>query len=147
METPDNPITVVNAEGLILGRMASYVAKRALKGEEIVVVNAEKAILSGKKSHKVKEAKIFLEVGHLRWGPAHFRRPDRIVRRTIKGMLPTEKTKGKQAYKRVRVYIGLPNELKNRKMESIEQARAKKLKSSFFTVGELAKEIGWNAGA
>jgi large subunit ribosomal protein L13 len=147
METPGNPITVVNAEGLILGRMASYVAKRALKGEEIVVVNAEKAILSGKKSHKLKEAKIFLEVGHLRWGPPHFRRPDRIVRRTIRGMLPTEKTKGKQAYKRVRVYIGLPNELKNRKMESIEQAHAKKLKSSFFTVGELAKEIGWNAGA
>lgn len=146
MDTQTNPV-VVNAEGLILGRMASYVAKRALKGEEIIVVNSEKAILSGKKPHKIKEAKTFLEVGHLRWGPQHFRRPDRIVRRTIKGMLPTEKSKGKLAYKRVSVYIGLPNEFKDSKLESIEQANAKKLKSSFFTVGEFAREIGWNQGA
>ena len=146
MQTTIKPITIINAEGLILGRMATYVAKRALKGEEITVVNAEKAALSGKKPSKMVEAKIFLEVGHLRWGPAHYRRPDRIVRKTIKGMLPLDKSKGKQAYKRVKVFIGIPNELKDQKMESIEQAHAKKLACSHFTVSEFAKEIGWNPG-
>lgn len=123
--------------------MATYVAKQALNGEKIVVINAEKAVLSGKKPNKLKEAKTFLEVGHLRWGPTHYRRPDRIVRKTIRGMLPIEKSKGKQAYKRVRVFIGVPNDFKDQKMESIEQAHAKRLKLSFFTVGEFARELGW----
>ncbi|MEM3580444.1 MAG: 50S ribosomal protein L13 [Candidatus Bathyarchaeia archaeon] len=134
---------VINADGLILGRMASIIAKRLLKGEKIAVVNAEKAIISGKKKSKVREAKEFLEVGHPGKGPMHPRRPDRILRRTIRGMLPYKQPKGKQAYKRLRVFIGVPDELKNREMETIEEAQAKKLTCPYFTLGELAKEVGW----
>ncbi|MEM3153427.1 MAG: 50S ribosomal protein L13 [Candidatus Bathyarchaeia archaeon] len=135
---------VINADGLILGRMASVIAKRLLKGEKIAVVNAEKAIISGEKKSKVKEAKEFLEVGHPGKGPMHPRRPDRILRRTVRGMLPYKQPKGKQAYKRLRVFIGIPDELKNREMETIEEAQAKKLTCPYFTLGELAKEIGWS---
>ncbi|MEM3553747.1 MAG: 50S ribosomal protein L13 [Candidatus Bathyarchaeia archaeon] len=135
---------VINADGLILGRMASIIAKRLLKGEKIAVVNAEKAIISGKKKSKVREAKEFLEVGHPGKGPIHPRRPDRILRRTIRGMLPYKQPKGKQAYKRLRVFIGVPDELKNREMETIEEAQAKKLTCPYFTLGELAREIGWS---
>ncbi|MBS7621443.1 50S ribosomal protein L13 [Candidatus Bathyarchaeota archaeon] len=135
---------VINADGLILGRMASVIAKRLLKGEKIAVVNAEKAIISGKKRSKVGEAKDFLEVGHPGKGPMHPRRPDRILRRTIRGMLPYKQLKGKQAYKRLRVFIGIPEELKNLEMETIEEAQAKKLTCPYFTLGELAKEIGWS---
>ena len=124
--------------------MASIIAKRLLKGEKIAVVNAEKAIISGKKKSKVREAKEFLEVGHPGKGPMHPRRPDRILRRTIRGMLPYKQPKGKQAYKRLRVFIGVPEELKNREMETIEEAQAKKLTCPYFTLGELAKEIGWS---
>jgi len=146
MQTTSTSVTVVNADGLILGRMASQIAKRLLKGEQMIIVNAEKAVLSGKKQHKVPEAKIFLEVGHQRWGPAHYRRPDRIVRRTIRGMLPYEQEKGKKAYKRVKTFIGIPNEFKEHKMETIEMAQAARLTCPYFTVGEFAKEIGWNPG-
>jgi len=135
---------VINADGLILGRMASIIAKRLLKGEKIAVVNAEKAIISGKKKSKVREEKEFLEVGHPGKGPMHPRRPDRILRRTIRGMLPYKQPKGKQAYKRLRVFIGVPDELKNREMETIEEAQAKKLTCPYFTLGELAREIGWS---
>lgn len=134
---------VINADGLILGRMASIIAKRLLKGEKIAVVNVEKAVISGKKKSKVREAKEFLEVGHPGKGPMHPRRPDRILRRTIRGMLPYKQPKGKQAYKRLRVFIGVPDELKNQEMETIEEAKAKKLNCPYFTLGELAKEIGW----
>jgi large subunit ribosomal protein L13 len=134
---------IINADGLILGRMASIIAKRLLKGEKIAVVNAEKAIISGKKKSKVKEAKEFLEVGHPGKGPMHFRRPDRILRRTVRGMLPYKQPKGKQAYKRLKVFIGIPEGLKNREMETIEEAQAKKLTCPYFTLSELAKEIGW----
>ncbi|MEM2118007.1 MAG: 50S ribosomal protein L13 [Candidatus Bathyarchaeia archaeon] len=140
------PLTIINAEELILGRMASVIAKRLLNGEEIVIVNAEKAVLSGKKKSKVAEAKEFLEVGSPKMGPFHPRRPDRIVRRTVRGMLPYKQPKGKQAYKRLRVFMGLPEEFKNQKMETIEAAQAKKLTCPYFTIGEFAKELGWNPG-
>ena len=136
--------TVINAEGLILGRMSSIIAKRLLKGEKIVVVNAEKAVISGKRKSKVAEAKEFLEVGHPGKGPFHYRRPDRILRRTVRGMLPYKQPKGKQAYKRLKVFIGLPEELKNVEMKTIEEAQAKRLTCPYFTLGEFAKEIGWS---
>ncbi|MCS7123841.1 MAG: 50S ribosomal protein L13 [Candidatus Bathyarchaeota archaeon] len=141
MELED--FTVINAEGLILGRMASVIAKRLLKGEKIAIVNAEKTIISGKRKSRVAEAKEFLEVGYPGKGPFHYRRPDRILRKTVRGMLPYKQPKGKQAYKRLRVFIGVPDELRNAEMETIEEAQAKKLTCPYLTLGEFAKEIGW----
>jgi len=135
---------IIDAKGLILGRMSSIIAKRLLQGESIIVLNAEKAAISGKRLQIVQEAKTFLEVGHPRKGPYHPRRPDRIVRRTIRGMLPWKKPKGRQAYKRLKVYLGAPKEFDGKKIQTILDASAEKLKSPYITVGELAKEIGWS---
>jgi large subunit ribosomal protein L13 len=92
------------------------------------------------------EAKEFLEVGAPRRGPFHYRRPDRIVRKTVRGMVPYKQPKGKQAYKRLKVFIGIPAELKDHKMETLADAKAEKLTCPYFTVGEFAREIGWNLG-
>ena len=139
-----NNTIIIDAKGLILGRLASVVAKRLLQGESVIVLNAEKAAISGKRLQIVKEAKSFLEVGHPRKGPFHQRRPDRIVRRTIRGMLPRRKPKGMAAFKRLRVYLGAPAEFENKEIQTILEASADKLKSPYITVGDLAKEIGWN---
>ena len=146
MQTTSKSFTIINADGLIVGRMASIIAKRLLNNEEIIIVNAERAVLSGKKKSKVIEAKKFLEVGYPRIGPFHYRRPDRILGRTVRGMLPYKQPKGKQAYKRLRVYMGMPDEFKDQKMETLIDAQAKKLTCPYFTLGEFAKEIGWNLG-
>jgi large subunit ribosomal protein L13 len=143
--TPEN--TIIDAKGLILGRMASIVAKRLLQGETIIVINAEKAAISGKRLSLVKDAKTFLEVGHPRKGPYHPRRPDKIVLRTIRGMLPRKKPKGQQAYKRLKVYLGAPLEFNDKEIQTLVEASAEKLKSPYITVGELAKEIGWTPEA
>lgn len=136
----------IDADGLILGRMASQVAKRLLNGEELVVVNAEKAVLSGKRKSKVAEAKQFLEVGAPMRGPFHYRRPDRILRKTVRGMLPYAQPKGKSAYSRLKVFMGIPLALKTQPLETFESAKAKKLKGPRLTLLELAKEVGWNGG-
>jgi large subunit ribosomal protein L13 len=141
--TTEQPPTIIDASGLILGRMASIVAKRLLQGEKIVIVNAEKSALSGKKLSRLREAKEFLEVGHPGKGPFHPRRPDRIVHRTIRGMLPRRIPKGQQALRRLRVYLGVPEEFKNAETETLPQASVAKLKGPYFTLGEFAKEIGW----
>jgi len=135
--------TIVDATGLLLGRMASIIAKRLLQGETIIIINAEKAAISGKRLSKVGEAKRFLEVGHPRRGPFHYKRPDRFVRRTIRGMLPRKKPKGQQAYKRLQVFVGVPEEFKGKEMQTIPDADAEKLRCPFISVGELTKEIGW----
>jgi len=144
MQEMKKPAVIVNAEGLILGRMASKVAKKLLNGEEIVIVNAEKIIISGKRKSKIAEAHKFLEVGAPARGPFHYRRPDRIVRKTVGGMLPIKQPKGKNALEKLKVFMGVPEELKNQKTETFTEAQATKLKGPSLTLGELAKEIGWH---
>ncbi|MFB0501603.1 MAG: 50S ribosomal protein L13 [Candidatus Bathyarchaeia archaeon] len=134
---------IIDATGLILGRAASNVAKRLLQGETIIIVNAEKAAISGKRLRIVREAKKFLEIGHPRKGPLHRRRPDQIVRRTVRGMLPWKKPKGKQAYKRLRVFLGVPEEYKGKETQTIPEANAQKLRCPYIMVEELARRIGW----
>lgn len=146
MQTTKNPVTLINADGLVLGRMASKVAKKLLNGEKVIIVNAEKIVLSGKKKSKVAEAKEFLEVGAPTRGPFHYRRPDRIVRKTIRGMLPFKQPKGKTAYRKLKVFMGVPEDLKDQKMDTLIEAQASKLKGPYFTIAELAKEVGWNTG-
>jgi len=146
MQTTKNPVAVVNADGLIVGRMASKVAKKLLNGEKVIIVNAEKAVLSGKKKGKVAEAKEFLEVGSPMRGPFHYRRPDKILRKTVRGMLPFKQPKGKMAYKRLKVFMGVPEDLKGQQMITLKEAQAAKLKGPHLTLAELAKEIGWNQG-
>src|SRR3972149_3588028 len=147
MQTTKNPVTLVKADGLILGRMASKVAKRLLNGEEVIILNAEKAIISGKKKSKVAEAKQFLEVGAPERGPFHYRRPDRIVKKTVRGMVPFSQPKGKTALKRLKVYMGVPEDLKDHQLITLTEAQVVKLKGPHFTLAELAKEVGWNEGA
>jgi large subunit ribosomal protein L13 len=146
MQTVKNPVTVINADGLIVGRMASKVAKKLLNGEKVIIVNAGKAVISGKKKSKVAEAKEFLEVGAPRQGPFHYRRPDKILRKTVRGMLPFKQPKGKTAFKKLKVFISVPEDLKDQQMVTIKEAQAAKLKGPYFTLVELAKEIGWNQG-
>jgi len=144
MQTKKAPVTLVNAEGLIVGRMCSKVAKRLLNGEEVIILNAEKAVFSGKKKSKVLEAHVFLEVGAPRRGPFHYRRPDRFLRKAVRGMVPYKQPKGKNAYKRLKVFMGIPLELKDQEMITFIEASSANLKGPHFTLGEMAKEIGWN---
>jgi len=146
MREEKQPQTVIDASGLILGRMASVVAKRLLLGESIVIVNAEKATISGKRLSRVRETKAFLEIGHPGKGPFHPRRPDQIVRRTVRGMLPHRLPKGQVAFKRLRVFLGVPSEFKDVTPQTIPEADVGKLKCPYVTLGEFAKEIGYKAG-
>ena len=135
---------VIDASGAILGRLASIVAKRLLSGERIVIVNAEKAVLSGKRLSLIREMKEFLQIGHPGKGPYHPRRPDRILRRAVRGMLPRRKPKGVEAYRRLKVYLGVPKEYEGVEFEVISEAKVDKLRCPYVTLGELAKGIGWN---
>jgi len=135
---------VIDASGLILGRLASHVAKRILAGEEIIVVNAENAMISGSKTKIVETYKKHLETRTLTSqdkAPKHPRRPDTYVRRVVRGMIPWKKPEGKKAYRRLKVYVGLPENFTATPTQT--PAEAKKSVHSFMTVGELMETFGW----
>ena len=144
-EPSNQPEEIVDASNLILGRMASYVAKKALTGNRMVVLNAERAVISGTKERVVARAKQKLKtrtLGNLEKGPTHPRKPDGYVRRVIRGMLPWKKPSGKQAFHRVRVYIGTPDEYRDKVGTRIAGADASKLRVPYVTVAKLSEEIG-----
>jgi large subunit ribosomal protein L13 len=140
-EINSDKTTIIDAKGLILGRMASVVAKRLLNGEKIIIVNAENAVISGKRLSVIREKHEFLQVGHPKKGPIHPRRPDNIVKKVIRGMLPYKTPRGREALKRLRVHIGVPEEFKGKEMETIPEADVSRLRGRYITVSELAQAI------
>ena len=135
--------TVIDGEGLILGRLSSMVAKRLLAGEQIELVNAEKIVVSGAKKMIIDREKEFLGVGGHEKGPVHYRQPHRIVRKTIRGMLPHRKAHGREAFRRLKVHIGVPEEFEAAEKETIEKIQARILGKRYVTIGEIAENIGW----
>jgi large subunit ribosomal protein L13 len=138
---------VVNGAGCIAGRMCSHVSKLLLKGNRVTIVNAEKAMLSGQRNRTIQLYKEHLEINSATnpiHGPFHPRRPDRILTKMVRGMMPKRKASGIEAFKRLRVYISIPEQLKNSTMESFEDSKITKPVSYYITIGDLAKEIGWS---
>jgi large subunit ribosomal protein L13 len=136
---------VLDAKNQIVGRLASYAAKQAIEGYMVVVLNAEKAVISGRRSNVIEEAKRRLRtrtLGHQENAPVHQRRPDLYFRRVIRGMLPWSKPKGRAAYHRVHVYMGVPEEFIGKGITSAPGADASKLLSPYVTLEDLATEIG-----
>ncbi|MCD6247760.1 MAG: 50S ribosomal protein L13 [Candidatus Diapherotrites archaeon] len=137
-------MVVINADNLVLGRLASIVAERALKGERIDIVNAEKAIVIGHKNSIIEKWKRRIDLsakGKPTKGPKFPKRPDRMLRKAIAGMLPTESIRGRKALKRVRVFVGIPEKLTNAEFETIKIAQYNG-KEDALTLGELSKKLG-----
>jgi len=135
---------LLDATDQIVGRLASYAAKNALSGNMVVVLNAEKAVISGRKSNIVEEAMRRLKTRTLAnqtTAPVHQRRPDLYFRRVVRGMLPWKKPKGKAAFHRVFVFMGVPEEYSQKKAARVPDADASKLRTAYMTLEDLAKEI------
>ena len=131
---------IIDADGALLGRLSAVTAKRLINGEEIAVINSEKAIISGKKISIKQRYKQKIEVGTYRKGPFFPRMPDRIVKRTIRGMIPYQKPHGRTAFKRLKCYIGIPKEFEDKKFENIKEAEKQPI--DFITIEELARSLG-----
>ncbi|MEM5793994.1 MAG: 50S ribosomal protein L13 [Candidatus Aenigmatarchaeota archaeon] len=133
---------IIDAENQILGRLASRIAKKLLEGEKIIVVNCEKAIISGNPKYTIKKYLEKIHRGDPKHGPFFPRTPDGIFRRTVRGMLPWDRAKGRKAFKNLKVFIGIPEELKDRKFEKFKEADASKLKCEFISLEELSIALG-----
>jgi large subunit ribosomal protein L13 len=139
-------IVVIDATNCIAGRMCSHVSKLLLQGNRVAIVNAEKAMLSGNRYKTIESYKEHLEINSVTnpiHGPFHPRRPDTILSKMVRGMVPKRKSDGISAFKRLRVYMGVPERMKNAKMESFDDSKITKPESYYISLAEVAKQIGW----
>ncbi len=143
----DKQHIVVDGTDLLAGRLGSNVAKMLLQGNHVAVVNCEKIMISGSRRNIIQNYKNFLSIAsilHPEHGPYHPRRPDTIIAKMIRGMLPRKKPSGLEAHKRLRTYIGVPSQLRSSKKITIDNAKIRRASANYTTMAELAKEVGWN---
>lgn len=130
---------IIDATNATVGRLASFIAKKALEGNKVSVVNCEKAILSGNKKMLIeKYKKLRNKGGSAQKGPYFPRSSEKILKRIIRGMLPNyRKGRGKEALKRVKCYLGAPKEFENEK--TIKTGKLKK--EPYIELKELCERI------
>lgn len=145
LETLGGDYVVIDASGHILGRLSSIVARRLLKGERIVIVNAEKAVITGNRYEVFDRYKEKYHRGSKEKGPYFPKHPEKIFKRTVRGMLPWSSRRGREAYRRLRVFIGIPEELKDKSFEKVENAMLEKVSKTekFVSLEEISKHLGW----
>jgi len=129
---------IIDAKYMRIGRLASFVAKKLLSNIKIEIVNAEKAIITGNPNSVYKIYLQKRQVGDALHGPFFPRRPDLILRRTVRGMLPKNK-RGRAALKNLKVHIGIPEGIKN-----IETLKKDEINTDFITLENLCKKLGWS---
>ena len=131
-------MNIIDGKGAVLGRLASYVAKESLKGEEIVILNSELVIITGNRKN-IEESfhTRRSRVGSSQKGPKLSKSSERIVKRTIRGMLPEHRFgRGREAFKRIKCYVGVPKEFQEAK--TIKAGKGKQ--SKFITIKEISNK-------
>ena len=135
---------IIDAKNMIAGRIATVAAKKALLGEKIDIINAESAIITGKKAFLKSESQRKRDMGIPTKGPFISRMPDRYLRRIIRGMLPYKQEKGRKAFKRIMCYLGTPLEFEGKETLAIESANVSKVANlDYATIGDVCKKLGW----
>ena len=153
---------VFDAEGMILGRLASATADLLLKAaredrdDKVIIVNAEKAIVSGSKTSVFNKYQEKYKLNHARKGPFFPRMPDMILKRAVRGMLPYQsKSSGRRALRNLRVEIGCPSHLDGDLPDGHEHGDDSKIRTGvperFVSLGDISQNLGapshrWNGG-
>ncbi|MBU4535128.1 MAG: 50S ribosomal protein L13 [Euryarchaeota archaeon] len=136
---------IINGEGHIMGRLASVVSQKLLEGEKVVVLNAEKIMITGSKEWTYNRYKQRIDRASISnprdMGPKYPRRPDDIFRRTVRGMLPYKKSKGREAFKGFKAFVGIPREFNEVELDQIPEAQFENIKKG-IELGEISKLLG-----
>jgi len=130
---------VIDARDCILGRVASQVAEKAMDGQRVAVVNAEQAVVTGRREDVIGTFEQRREVGSDR-GPAYPKRPDGIFKRSIRGMVPYKTDRGREAFENVRVYMGNPYDEDGDVLEGTSLDRLSNIK--FVSLGDVSEALG-----
>ena len=138
-------VTIIDGRNAVLGRLGSLVAQRIMDGEEIVVINAESIVVTGERDMIFADYKARVDRGDTtkRKGPFYPRRADLLFKRSVRGMIPWTSTSGREAYRRLHVFVGIPKQFADAEMEKVDGAM-KKISGKYTTLGAISKFLGSN---
>jgi large subunit ribosomal protein L13 len=128
--------------GQVLGRVSTIIAKDLLKGEKVIVVNCEKSILSGNPKYTTETYARKFKRGDTIHGPFFPRVPDRLFKRTVRGMLNYKKPRGRNALDNLTVFIGIPEKLSGKTFDRAKAKDVSDLKTKYITLEDLSTAIG-----
>ena len=145
-----------------MGRLASASADILLKAarehrdDKVIIINAEKAIVSGRPRSVLNIYHAKYELNHARKGPFYPRMPDMILKRAVRGMLPYQKkSSGRRALRNLRVEIGCPAHLAGDLPEGHQYGDVSKIRKGmperFISLGDISADLGapthrWDGG-
>ena len=134
-----NPDIIVDSTNSPIGRVASFAAKQALLGKSIAIVNCKNSIVSGTRSSILEKYRTGRERGK-GWnnaGPHFPKSAERLMKRTVRGMLSYKQGRGDAAFKKIICFNEIPNNLLNKEKISF----AKKFKIKTTKLNEVSKEL------
>lgn len=136
-------MVAIDGNNHVLGRLSSHIAKRLLNGEEIYLANCESIIIVGNPAsilNNYRARRKLQNKGTPEYSPKWPKVPSLLVKRIIRGMVPWDRTRGKDAMRRLTVVVGNP---KNMELSKVDSAKFN-TDSKFMTVGSLCKELGYS---
>ncbi len=131
----------IDAENSAMGRVASFAAKNALQGNEVFVLNSEKALISGRAEKTIEDFKFIRQLNSIKpeKGPFLSKTPDRIMKRVIRGMLPDYRVgRGRVAWKQIKTYVGIPAEFSKEKLIKLTEKKDELKK--VISIAELSRK-------
>lgn len=145
-----------------MGRLASTVADLLIKAaredrdDKVIIINSEKAIVSGRPRSVLNTYQAKYKLNHPRKGPFFPRMPDMIMKRTVRGMLPYQrKNVGRRAIRNLKVEIGCPSHLESDLPDGHELGDDSKIRRAlpdrFILLGDISANLGapahrWTGG-
>ncbi len=136
-------VKVIDGKGLIHGRLASNVAELIMDGEEVVVLNAEGIVITGQREMVFAKYKAKVDRGDAkkRKGPFYPRRADLLFKRCVRGMIPWTSSSGRDAYRRLHVFVGTPKQFEDCEKIRPEEAD-REITGKYTTLGAVSKFLG-----
>jgi large subunit ribosomal protein L13 len=137
---------IIDGTDLILGRLGNQIAKQALLGHTVSVINGDKIVITGRKKAIFAKYKNIQDKGTQSKGPFLHRTIEKFVKRTIRGMLPYKQSRGREAFDRIKIYKGVPSTLKDKETTPMVGASVDRLKKIQYTsVQEVCSHLGGKA--
>jgi len=140
---------LIDGSGHMMGRLAAFVAKSLLEGNKIKILRCEQITRAGPFYRVRHIEQIKLRRGcnvNPKRGPFHFRAPDKIFYKCVRGMLPIRTRRGREAMMRLNCYVGIPAKYAQVRPKVIPECMRVVRHNSdnkFCYLGRIAHRIGW----
>ena len=133
-----NEQIIIDATGGVIGRIASFAAKQALFGKRVIILNCNEALITGRRNMILEHYSHMRSRGKgAQKGPIIPRVAEKLMKRTIRGMLEYTQRRGEAALDRIICYNKVPKEFESAKKISM----VRELKIRTVKLGEIAKII------